>query len=158
MVDLEGTCIVKASNSGMLIVIEIYLSPTTPPQEIEKIKGFVAASSHSSANVQPTTLVKLTPVDPKTDKPSLLASLGVTLGVWVLIAELAFYVSGTAKHLIEFIELYQQHIQETQMNGSAVPIDQAKQAIKNAELSQPTPKNEHHEKSGNPPAISSEGD
>ena len=47
-----------------------------------------AASSTSSANVLLT--LKLTPVDPKTDKPSLLASLGVSLGVWVLIAQLAF--------------------------------------------------------------------
>ena len=73
-------------------------------------------------------------------------------------SSIGLLVSGTADHTIEFIELYQRYIQETKMNDSVVPIDQAKQAIKNAERSQPTPKNEHHENSGTPRAISSEGD
>lgn len=78
MVDLEGSCTAQPANSGTLLTVEIYLSPTTPQQVIQEIKARVvdsptnaetpldqpgvvdgiyrpmpAASSHSSANVHP---------------------------------------------------------------------------------------------------------
>ena len=175
MVNLEGSCIIKAANSGTL---EIHLSPTTPqvviqqilalvvaPQEREgrihnatvaintgitvKASADVQASSFSSADFQ----VRLIPVEGKTGKPSLMSTLAVLL----LVAELAFYVSGTADHTIQFLEHYRSYFQ-TKINGSVVPIDQAKETIKNAERAQTTPQNEHPEKSTNPSAISSEGD
>jgi hypothetical protein len=105
-----------------------------------------AASSSSSANVLPR-FIKLIPVESKTGKPSL-ASLAVLL----LVFQISYYVSGTADHVIQFLEHYRGYF-ETKIDGLVVPIDQAKQTIQNAEHPQLTPKNEHHEKSGNPPAT-----
>lgn len=166
MANLEGSCIGLAANSGTLTV-EIHLSPDAPQEVIQRIQALVvdspsdqeiprdqpgvvdgkyrpkpAASSYSSVNAVPQRL-KLIPVEGKTGKPSLMATLAVLL----IVCQITYYVSGTADHTIEFIELYQRYIQETKVNGSVVPIDQVKKTIKTEEHPQTTPS-----------AISSEGD
>jgi hypothetical protein len=173
MVDLEGFCVGEAANSGTLTV-EIHLSPTTPQIVIQQILALVVApesegriieakvgieagtsvkaspevqaSSFSSADIK----IRLLPVEGKKSK----ASLMTTLAVLLIVSQITYHVSGTADHTLQFLEHYRSYFQ-TKINGSVVPIDQAKETIKNAE---PTPKNEQSEKSGNLPAFSSEGD
>lgn len=178
MVDLGGTARAKFAGSGTLSVVEIHLSQDTPQEVIQqilalvvdsseeqetptdqpavvdgvlRIKG-VAASSFSSADVQPSS-VRLIPVESKTGKASLMASLAVIL----CLSTITFNVTGTADNILQFLEHYRTYF-HTKVDGLVVPIDQAKQTIQNAEHPQPTPKNEHPEKSGNPSAILSEGD
>jgi hypothetical protein len=167
MADLQGSCIIKSANSGTLTV-EIHLSPTTPQVVIQQILALVVAPQEREGRIHNATVainagitvkaspdiqVKLIPVEGKTGKWSLPSGLRVLL----FVVELAFYVSGTADQTIQFLDHYRSYFQ-TKVNGSVVPIDQAKETIKNAEQPQPTPKNEQPEKSGNPSATSSEGD
>jgi|SRR5271165_314112 len=169
MVDFGGSCITKAANSGTLTV-EIHLSPTTPQQVIQELKALVVDSPAESATVRiqargsitvtgqvhprlaPDIPITLIPDEGKTGKPSLMATLAVLL----CLSTIAYNVTGTADNILQFLEHYRSYFQ-TKVNGSVVPIDQAKETIKNAEP-QPTPKKEHLEKSGDPSAISSEGD
>jgi hypothetical protein len=177
MVDFGGTARPKFAGSGTLTVIEIHLSQDAPQETIQELKALVVGppgngGAHvvqpiegatlriqvrgvaiTSGDIRPRLLVRLTPVDATTSKPSLIASLALLLVVF----QITYYVSGTADHVIQFLDHYRDYFQ-TKIDGFVVPIDQAKETIKNAERSQPTQKNEHHEKSGNPSAISSEGD
>jgi hypothetical protein len=165
MVEFGGSCIGKAANSGTLTV-EIHLSPTTPQVVIQQILALVvdsptetSAAVHIKAKgaitvtgeVHPRYVqVQLVPFDAK-------AKLILTGSIALFLSTVAYNVSGTALNILEFLEHYREYF-ETRINGSVVPIDQAKETIKNAERSQPTANNEQSEKSGNPPAISSQGD
>ena len=175
MVDLGGSCIIKAVNSGTLTV-EIRLSPDAPQEIIQELLALVVAPSTNAGAtvVQPAEsgkvriqlragaissgevqarLVKLIPAEGKTGKLSIMATLAVLL----CLSTILYNVTGTAENILQFLEHYRSYFQ-TKVNGSVVPIDQAKETIKNAEQPQPTPRNEHPEKSTDPSAISSDGD
>ena len=167
------------------ITIEIHLSPDSPPEVIQQIlalasappkrKGTIhnatvaiktgisllpSADLHASALSSSDIKVRLIPVEPKTDKASSIGSLAVLLIVAASLAQFAqftYNVSGTADYIIQFLEHYKSYF-ETKIDGSVVPIDQAKKTIKNAEASQTTPKNEGREQNANPSKIPSQGD
>jgi hypothetical protein len=114
----------------------------------------VQASSSSLADIQ----VRLVPgVESKTSKePSWLKLI-------VDAVSIPYYVVWTGVGILTFIALLEPHIQDIKetVTGLTVPFEQLmERAAKTSdeEHSQPTPKIEHHEKSGNPTAISSEGD
>jgi hypothetical protein len=150
------------------ITVEIHLSPDAPQEAIQQILALVVDSPTATSaavrvegkgtitvtgEIHPRYVqVQLVPFDAK-------AKFLVTgpIALLLVFAQIAYYVAGTADHTVQFLEHYRSYFQ-TKINGSVVPIDQAKETIKNAEHPQLTPKNEHHEKSGDPPAISSEGD
>jgi hypothetical protein len=168
MVDLEGSCIGKAANSGTLSVIEIRLSPTAPQEVIQQILALVVdPSTKTSAAVRVEAKgtitvtgevhprygqVQLVPFDAKA---KLIFAGSMALLLWL--STVSYNVTGTADNILKFLEDYRNYL-ETKKDGSVVPIDQAKETIKNAERSKPTPKNEHHEKSGSPSVITSKGD
>jgi hypothetical protein len=176
MVDFAGSCIAKAANSGTLTV-GIRLSPTTPEEIIQQIRALVvdsasdkeipidqqaavdgivrikaAARSTSSASVN---LVKLIPVDAATSKDS----------SWLRLIDIASisYVVTIVVGTVQLLIWLQPHIEEIReaVTGLTVPFEQLVERVTKSlseEQPQPTPKNEPPEKSGNPPAISSQGD
>jgi hypothetical protein len=75
----------------------------------------LGASSLSSADVQ----VRLTPVETKTGK----WPLGFGLRVFLVVAGIAYYVSGTADNTVQFLKNLKPHVRETKIDGSVVPFD-----------------------------------
>jgi hypothetical protein len=113
------------------------------------------AGSSSLASVLPT--LKLIPVDGAARKDS--SWLRLILDA----VSIPYYVVWTGVGILTFIGLIQPHIQEIKeaATGLTVPFTQLMERVTNTqheEHAQPTPKSEHHEKSGSPPAISSDGD
>jgi hypothetical protein len=114
-----------------------------------------AASSSSSANVLPT-LIKLIPVESTTSKESSWLKLRIDLAS-------IYYVVWIGVGIVQLLVWLQPHIQDIKeaVTDLTVPFEQLMERVANTpdkEHPQPTPKNEHHEKSGNPPMILSEGD
>jgi hypothetical protein len=180
MVDFGGTCIGKAANSGTLTV-GIRLSPTTPLEVIQQIRALVvdsppntetpidqpavmdgilrikaAGSAITSGHVQPR-FVRLIPVDATTSKGSSWVKLIVDA------VSIPYYVVWTGVGILTFLGLIQPHIQEIKeaVTGLTVPFEQLIERVTKTldeEQPQPTPKNEHQEKSGSPSVITSKGD
>jgi hypothetical protein len=132
------------------VAINTGISVTTAP---DVYRPMVAASSYSSANVQPT-YVKLIPVDePRTANESSWLKLIVDA------VSIPYYVVWTGVGILTFLALLQPHIQDIEeaVTGFAVHFEQLMERVTKTldkEQRQPTPKNDP-EKSGPPSAISS---
>jgi hypothetical protein len=125
--------IIRLSPDTPQEVIQQILALVVPPQEREgrihnatvaintaitvKASPDVQASFFSSADVKVTLIPQA-----KTVKASFMGSLAVLL----IITQLAYYVSGTADHTVQFLEHLKPHIRETKIDGSVVPFDQVK--------------------------------
>jgi hypothetical protein len=168
MADLEGSCIIKAANSGTLTV-EIHLSPDAPRLVIQELKALVVDSPAESATQGTPArgsftvtgeahprLVKLIPVGGETGNESSWLKLIVDA------VSIPYYVVWTGVGVLTFLGLLQPHIKDIKeaVTGFNVSFEQLVERVKalEEEQPQPTPKNEHPEKSGDPSAISSEGD
>jgi hypothetical protein len=153
-------------------IIEIRLSPTTPGDVIQRIRaravdptsgvgtpavhqGTVELTGTASARfLAEVHLSLIPPAQPKTGKES----LEFTLKLAVAVAGIAYYVSGTPHHIVEFLEDLKPYIQETRTveGNRIVPLDQV---ITNLKKPSPlTPKNGHHEQSPDSTKSLSRGD
>jgi hypothetical protein len=156
MVDFAGTAHPKFVGSGTLSVIEIHLSPDTPQEVIQELKGFVVGPPPTeggakvaesgddgpilrvqarggvitSGNVQPRLELEIvSPQEFETKKWS--QRFGIP--TFIFAAGIIFHIVSTPT--VEYIEKYRPYVQETKINGSVKPLDEAIKAVRSTAAS-----------------------
>jgi len=150
-------------------VIEIHLLATTPQEVIRDLKTLVVVETPTEAetpagstlpvrgNVLQTKgvlfsssgQVSLIPIY----LPRAKRLLKSRLMVFLIVADNAYYVSGSADGNARLLKDLLPYIREIKINNSAASFDQVAQAIK-IERPQPTPRNDPQKDSGDFPRIS----
>jgi hypothetical protein len=153
MVDFAGTAHLKLVGSGTLSVIEIHLSPDTPQDVIQELKGFVVGPPPTeggakvvesgdgspilrirarggvitSGNVQPKLELEIVSTQEFETKKW---SQRFGIPTFIFAAGVIFHFVSTPT--VEHIEKYRPYVQETKINGSVEPLDEAIKAVRSA--------------------------